>query len=269
MIDGKEFSPGYEFEQLDDDRFEVTFPHRFGGLTLAAVTLLAGRSCPDKRLRSSHMWFLRGTPVDTPFQLEIERIRDGRMLSHRRVKLVHEDKLLVEFTASYTSDTEGMGAPSMTMQPGLPQPEDLMHEEELAKKLGWEWWSKEGYEWRLVGTPYKYGTGTSRTWHGWVKPFEPFKAEDAVHASAFAYMSDNHSEYGAGLHNEKFDHDSYVSLDNAIWAHRPIVWHDWLLVSSTCDIGVDGRVFTRRNVFTRDGDLMATIAQEAQYLGPY
>ena len=64
-----------------------------------------------------------------------------------------------------------------------------MPEEELAQMLGWEWWSKEGYEWRLVGTPYKYGTGTSRTWHGWVRPFEPFKEEDAVPASALPATS--------------------------------------------------------------------------------
>jgi acyl-CoA thioesterase-2 len=266
--DGVTFDPGHELTQLDDDVFEARFPYSFGGLTLAAATLLAGRSCPDKRFRSSHLWFLRGTPVDELFRIEIDRIRDGRLLSHRRVRFVHNDKLLCELTASYTAPGQGASIPAVSPEPGIPQPEDLPSAEETAKTEGWDWWEEQDYEWRYIGRPFASGQMKTSKWHAWCRPTKPFVDEDAVHASAFAYMSDNHSDWAAGLMIEKFEHDNFISLDNSIWAHRPLVWDDWLLCSSQCDIGFDGAMFTRRQVFNREGGLVASIAQEAIHIDP-
>ena len=265
---GAIFDPGHELKQIDDDVFEARFPYSFGGLTLAAATLLAGRSCPDKRFRSSHLWFLRGAPVDEPFRIEIERIRDGRLLSHRRVRLVHNDKLLCELTASYTSQGEGVNIPSVQPDGGIPLPEDLPTEKETAKTQGWDWWKPGDYEWRFVGTPFVSSQMKTSKWHAWVRPTKPFIREDAMHASAFAYMSDNHSDWSAGLMIKNFVHDNFISLDNSIWAHRPLNWDDWWLCSSVCDIGLDGAMYSRRQVFNRENQLVATVAQEAIHIDP-
>ena len=74
--------------------------------------------------------------------------------------------------------------------------------------------------------------------------------------------------FQAGLMIENLVHDNFISLDNAIWAHRPIDWTDWYLCSSVCDIGVNGAMYTRRQVFDRAGDLVASIAQEAIHIDP-
>jgi len=265
---GAIFDPGYTCKQVEDDAFEVVFPYSFGGLTLAAATLLAGRTCPEKRFRSSHLWFLRGTPVDQPFRIEIERVRDGRLLSHRRVRMLHEGKLLCELTASYTAPGQGANIPSARPDEGIPMPEDLPTAAETARAEGWDRWEEQDYEWRFVGRPFANSQMKTSKWHAWVRPTKPFVTEDAMHASAFAYMSDNHSDWAAGLMIEKFEHDNFISLDNAIWAHRPLIWNDWWLCSSVCDIGLDGAMYTRRQVFTRNGELVASIAQEAIHIDP-
>ena len=266
---GVEFNPGYELTQLEDDVFEARFPYSFGGLTLAAATLLAGRSCPDKRFRSSHLWFLRGTPIDSPFRIEIERMRDGRLLSHRRVQMIAGDKLLCEMTASFTAPGQGADVLAARPDPDIPLPEDLPTAQETAAAEGWDWDDSEHeYEWRFVGRPYVSSQMKISKWYAWCRPVRPFVDEDATHAAAFAFMSDNHSDWAAGLMIENFRHENFISLDNAIWAHRPIDWTNWYLCSSVCDIGVNGAMYTRRQVFDRAGDLVASIAQEAIHIDP-
>lgn len=262
------FDVGYQLEPTGGDNVTATFRSSFGGLTMAGATMAVARSCPDKALHSAHTWFLRPVPAGVPVEMRIERVRDGRMLSHRRVQLLHEDKLLCEMTLSFASPTAGTTFQTVPLD-FVPQPENLPTETETATAAGWEErnWLSHPIEWRFVGNPRHNGPDVSTSWDAWARPREPLVDDRAEQMAAFAYMSDNHSDWSAATRIENFSRHNFASLDNAVWIHRSLPWDDWWLVRSTCDVSRDGCAFSRRMVYARDGSLIATVAQEAFYAG--
>lgn len=262
----RRFNAGYQLEIGEGDDCAVTFRHSFGGLTMAAASWAVARTCPDKALHSSHTWFLRPILLGVPLQMRIERIRDGRMLSHRRVRLLHEDKLLCEMTFSFSSPTSGTTFQEVPLG-AVPRPEDLPTEAETVAAEGWDHWRGDVIEWRFIGRPRRSGPDVPTSWDAWARPRELLLDDPAEQMAAFAYMSDNHSDWSAATRIENFSRRNFASLDNAIWIHRWVPWDDWWLVRSTCDVARDGCAFSRRLVYARDGSLVATVSQEAFYAG--
>ena len=84
-----------------------------------------------------------------------------------------------------------------------------------------------------------------------------------MNAAAIAYLSDYHSHMSVARKLGKhFEPRAYTSLDQVIWLHREVHWDDWWLFVTECDIASGGRALTRRALYTRDGLLVASMAQE-------
>ena len=148
----------------------------FGGVTLGCATLAAARTCADKCLHSLHTYFFRPVPTDRPVELVVERVRDGRRFSHRRVQVRCEEKLFCELVASFAAPGSGPEYQEAELDADLPQPSDLPSEDEIAKREGWN--PEEpgpiggALEWRWIGgTPWDPATSRAvSAYRGWVRP---------------------------------------------------------------------------------------------------
>lgn len=260
-----------EIRRVGDDVFSATLDgyegRSFGGQTLGCATRAAASSCGGRALHALHTCFLRPVPAEVPIELHVERLRDGRRFSHRRVQVRSGERLLCELMASFT--VPGRGAeyqdarPDATARP----PEELPPEEEVARAAGWVDWEPGPFEMRWIGTPWQAAAPDEPSRYlTWVRPRHALGADPGLHAAAAAYLSDFHSHWpvarrlGGGA---LFEPAGYVSLDQLIWLHRDCPWEDWRLVSSESDVAHGGRALSRRQVHTREGELVASMAQEA------
>lgn len=236
----------------------------FGGTTLGCAVLAAAHDCKGRALHSLHAYFLRRVPPDVAIELRVERLSDGRRLAHRRVQIRLEDRVLCEVSASFTTAQDGVAFQEVAVDPGVPTPEALMPDVELAKIEGWPW-PPPPVEWRWIEYPSRVmAPGEAPLCRGWARPRTPLPDDATVHAAALAYLSDWASQGAVERRYARgFAHERFVSLDHAVWLHQPARWDDWLLVTSRSDIAADGRALTRREVYTQAGQRVATIAQEA------
>lgn len=254
-------------EDAGVDAFTATLPG-FGAVTLGCATLAAAKTCDDRALHSSHAYFLRPVPTDHPVQLTVERLRDGRRFALRRVQIKHEDRLLFEMTASFASPADGAEHQDAVADLSIPPPDALATEDEIGREEGWTpnepsplWgpfemrWPQIPWRVERADTPSRYAT--------WVRPRTAMPRDRGMNAAAIAYLSDYHSHMATarnlGAHFEPW---GYASLDQIIWVHRDLHWDDWRLFMTECDIASGGRALTRRALYTRDGLLVASMAQE-------
>jgi acyl-CoA thioesterase len=124
------------------------------------------------------------------------------------------------------------------------------------------------FEWRWVGKPWAVaGPSDSSRYAAWVRPTVTLE-DRGLRAAAIAFLSDFHSHWPVARKlGDFFESDGYTSLDQVLWLHRDRPWEDWWLLTSSCDVGHAGRALTRREIRTRDGLLVATMAQEAMIPG--
>jgi acyl-CoA thioesterase II len=251
-----------------EDAFVARFPFAWGGTTLACGARVACLSAPDKALRSLHAWFLRPVASNAPVRVTVERLRDGRALSHRRVVFEAEGKRLFELTASFAGD--GAGDPTVAWQesrpdPALPAPAGLQNESERRERRG-QPVNDEPISWRVIGTPYDVGPGgRDSAWDAWARPCRPMPDGCGWDAAALAYLSDNHSDWSMAQRVKDYTIRRYSTLDTAIWFHQPPRWDDWMLIRSVSEVAHGGFGLCRRALYRRDGTLVATMAQEALY----
>jgi acyl-CoA thioesterase-2 len=255
-------------EPLGEDRFGARFEGEpeggptFGGDLLARAIMAATHTCEGKRLSSVHARFLRAVPAQRPLEFRVDRLTNGRRLAHRRVEIRSEERRLFELGACFTAGDEGVAYQEAAFPGDFPLPEALPSEEEYAHTAGWEDWEPWMMEWRWQGVPA--AANEASTWLGWVRLAQPESLDAGQHAAALAYMSDVHSDWAVSRRvGGEHPRDRFISLDHALWIHRPLRWDDWLLVRSRSDVANGSRALTHREVFTRDGELLTTVAQEA------
>lgn len=257
-----------------DDRFGALLPG-FGGVTLGCATLAAARTTAFS-LHSLHVYFLRPVPTERAAELAVARIRDGRRFAHRRVVVRDGEQVCCELVASFAAPAEGSEYQEPASGPPAPAPEELPSEEELARSEGQVLEERgpigRALEWRYVGeSPWRNESPRKTSvYRGWVRPRLPLPDDPAFHAAALAFLADMHSHLAVarrlGAH---FEPVGYTSLDQAIWAHRADPWNDWRLLTSVSDVAHAGRAWTRRTLHTREGRLVASMAQEQWVpLGP-
>lgn len=254
-------------DRAGDGVFTAELPG-FGGVTLGCATFAAARTCPERSLHSLHTYFLRPVTPGAAVRITVERLRDGRRFAHRRVQVLDEDRLLCELMASFTTPAKGIEYQDSILDPATPPPDALPTEDEVAREEGW---SKEGpgpiggpLEWRWIGVPWRLEAPEEPSrYRGWVRPRLPLARDRALNAAAVAYLSDYHSHLPVARKlRGQFEPFGYTSLDQILWIHRELHWDDWWLLTSESDIGHAGRAFTRRLLHTRDGRLVASMAQE-------
>lgn len=242
----------------------------YGGQVVAQATIAAQRTVPaDRVLHSVHGYFLRPGDVTQGLTLAVDRIHDGRSFSTRRTQAYQKGVPIWSMIASFQTQDPGLehAAP---MPEGIPGPESLPTDEERAEGAP-DWLidllRSRALEVRHVEQPLLAEPGPTRTprQHVWIRMRHPLPDEPALHRAALAYMSDTSimepvmrstgTYWGApGLR--------VASLDHAIWWHRFARADEWLLYVHDSPNARGGRGLSTGKMYTRDGLLAATVAQE-------
>lgn len=248
----------------DEDRQRV-----FGGQVAGQALVAAGRTVAAGRVHSLHCYFLRPGDPRRPILYEVDRIRDGRSFTTRRVVAIQHGRAIFNLDASFHGDEPGLA--HHAEMPDAPPPEGLptFHErlKPFLEQLG-EWALRERpIDFRLCDPP---GTDP-RTWRGahaqaWFRTNGALPDDPLLHACILTYASDmTLLDTTVRPHGLVWSPDRKLmmaSLDHCIWFHRPFRADDWMLYSQYTPSAAGARGLATGMIFQRDGTLVASVAQE-------
>ena len=246
--------------------------HVFGGQVMAQAIAAAYRTVQtEHELHSFHGYFLRAGDWQRPILYEVERIRDGRSFTTRRVVAVQHGKAIFELASSWQRREPGLEHEES--MPDVPPPETLRGDREVyaeiaqhtpfVKRFSFRF---EAIDSRQVERLFLTSEGQHPpTKHTWIRTRDPLPDSPEVHLAMLAYMSDldfmstsllPHPRSGA--HDDIFG----TSLDHAMWIHHEFRADDWLLFAKESPNAAGARGFVRGRFYDRGGRLVATAAQE-------
>lgn len=252
---------------------DLGFGNVFGGQVLGQSLSAASKTVdPLAQAHSMHGYFMRPGDATKPIVYTVDCIRDGRSFTTRRVVAVQNGRAIFSMSASFHRDETGFE--HQETMPDVPGPEGIEPELEMAKRLARK--SPPGlFDKLLCEKPIEIRVVNP------VNPFKPkiippekfvwFKAistmpdDIATHRYMLAYASDFHLvSTSLYPHGKTFwTPDMQVaSLDHSIWFHRPFRMDEWLLYKMKSPSACKGRGMNIGKIFTQDGLLVATVAQE-------
>ncbi|MBD3849292.1 acyl-CoA thioesterase II [Bosea sp. SSUT16] len=266
-----------DLEQLESNLFrgrspKSTWPRVFGGQVIAQSLYAACKTVEDRQPHSLHAYFLLPGDPEMPIVYEVDRLRDGRSFTTRRVLAIQKGEAIFAMSASFQVDEPGYEH-QMPM-PDVPMPEDLPDREEMAKTVlphmpdavQAYYQRKRPIEIRPVELErYRTGGKMEPKFNVWIRAMETLPNEPALHRSVLAYASDlmlldsSLIAHGTTVFDQKIQG---ASLDHALWFHRPFRADEWLLYAQDSPSTSGARGFSRGLVFDREGRLVASVAQE-------
>ncbi len=246
----------------------------FGGQVVAQSLVAAQRTVEGDRLAHSlHGYFLLGGDPKVPIIYEVDRIRDGGSFTTRRVVGIQHGKAIFSMAVSFHKAEQGLEHQSA--MPDVPPPEDLPSDAAWREKLlarfpqaaARDWMALRPLEVKPIGIDPSFLAGKpSLARPGiWVRTRDPLPDDVAIHQAVLAYASDLSLLQAALIPHGRsvFDTDLQVaSLDHALWFHRPFRADEWLLYIQDSPSAQGARGFCRGELFSRDGVLVASAAQE-------
>ena len=267
-----------DLEPLEDNLFRGRSPQQswqrvFGGQVLGQALVAAVRTVEAGRVAHSlHAYFLLWGDPTCPIIYSVERVRDGGSFNTRRVTAIQHGRPIFVMSASFHKVEPGYDHQSP--MPKVPAPEELPSEQELKAKLiahlpenMRSYWERERpIEMRPVDvTRYFAREPRPPEQYVWMRATGPLPNDFPLHQCVLAYASDFSLLDTALIAHGKlmFDKDiQLASLDHALWFHRPFRADDWLLYAQDSPNSHGSRGFCRGSMFTRGGELVASVAQE-------
>jgi acyl-CoA thioesterase II len=232
----------------------------FGGqivgqsLRAAAATVEA-----DQQVHSLRAYFIRPGDHTEPIRFEVDRIRNGRSFSTRRVVARQAIGAILNLEASFQKPEKTADLQTIPMDPSVPKPD------ELAGDAWSEAFDRRSVPDGVLADETRTGTGRSAAW---MRVTSPLTDEDLLHRCWLAYMSDD-----MPTHTVRQAHPDFsgtrgteiafaASLDHTIWFHRPLRADEWHLYDFSCHGFIGGRGLAIGHVYTANGTHVATVAQE-------
>ncbi|CUH63234.1 Acyl-CoA thioesterase 2 [Thalassovita gelatinovora] len=245
----------------------------FGGQVIGQALMAAIRTVgADRPVHSLHAYFMRPGDATKPVLYQVDRDRDGRSFATRRVVAVQSGKPILNLAASFHVVEPGLS--HQVQMPDVPMPEDLESDEQIGERMKDQLpeaflnWLRvpRPIEMRPVGLRAPFTRDPQEPVQNmWFKVRGPFGDDPNLHRAALAYTSD----YGLlGTSVLPFakafvDPDmQFASLDHAVWFHDDFRMDEWLLYAMDSPWSGGARGFNRGQIFTRDGRLVASTAQE-------
>ncbi|MBE1578562.1 acyl-CoA thioesterase [Amycolatopsis sp. TRM77291] len=262
-----------DLEKIEENIFRGVSPAHspvrvFGGQVAGQALVAAGRTVPEERkVHSLHAYFIRGGDPSVPIVYEVDRIRDGRSFTTRRVVGIQHGKAIFSLSASFQKD-EG-GIEHSEAMPDVPDPESLPTLQERA----------EGYfmghldrprpiDLRYVNDPpwvtRKSGDRPARN-QVWMRADGKLPDQQLLHVCVLTYASDmTLLDSVLARHGVYWDLDKVLgaSLDHALWFHRPFRADEWFLYDSASPTASGARGLATGRFFAADGTHIATVVQE-------
>jgi acyl-CoA thioesterase-2 len=247
-----------DLEHIDGDLYRgrpgvwpADRPHIYGGETAAQALWAAAQTVPEGRHpHSLHGYFLRPGDLSKPVVFEVDRDRDGRSFSARRVAATQRGEVIFDMACSFAESVDG---PEFVQPPqaGMAPPGDCPpHPRRWCPLL----------DVRLAPRPDGGTAGEHSVDRVWTRVCVPLPDDRLIHACLHTFASD----YGSGFCDLRIDGlpPGGPSIDHALWLHHPSRADDWVIWDCT-----PAKVGSHRGLYTgsahdRDGNLVAMLAQE-------
>jgi acyl-CoA thioesterase-2 len=249
----------------------------YGGQVLAQSLVAATRTVDASRVSHSlHGYFLRAGDITLPITFSVDRLRDGRSFSTRRVQAYQNGEPIFSMIASFQEIDPGLQHFEV-MPSGITPPEQLPSAAELMGDNPHpvaQYWSKaRPFDLRHVEKPIYFSVDGEKVAKQavWLKALGELPDDVNLHQAALAYLSDyTILESIYRRHGIAWAHPGLksASLDHAMWFHRPAKVDEWLLYVQNSPSAQGGRGLAMGHIYTREGVLVATVAQEGMVRVP-
>jgi acyl-CoA thioesterase-2 len=251
---------------------QVGWQRVFGGQVIGQALVAGARTVEDRAVHSLHAYFMRPGDPEVPIIYSVERMRDGRSFSTRRVVATQHGHAIFTMEASFQVEEDGLE--HQIPMPDVPPPEKLPSEAELraayldqAPEPVREYWRHERpIELRPVDLRHYISRDKLQpAQHVWVRATGRLPDDPDIHRCVLAYASDFTLLDTALFAHGRMIADKDVqaaSLDHALWFHRPFRADEWLLYTEDSPSASGSRGFARGSLFSRDGRLVASVTQE-------
>ena len=267
----------FNIEKLEENLFraqslDIGTGRIFGGQVLSQALGAAYRTVENKQAHSFHAYFLREGDVKKPVVFQVDRARDGRSFSNRRVVVIQHGRPILNLAASFQIEEEGyehqVDAPDIAKPHELNEKPFLTNKQmqSLTPRMRRLLTTQGPFEFRFADDidPFDLNP-TEPIRQIWFKARHSVPDHQALHRQLMAFVSDFHL-----VATSTFPHPvSYLdpklqiaSLDHAMWFHHDINVNDWLLYDCSSPVASQGRGFAQGRVFTLDGKLIANTSQQ-------
>jgi acyl-CoA thioesterase-2 len=262
-----------DLEQLEVNLFRGHSPQNrwkrvFGGQVVGQALVAATRTVEERLVHSLHCYFILGGDPKVPIVFKVDRMRDGSSFTTRNVTAIQHGEPIFSMMASFHKAEQGFS--HQIAMPDVPDPDTLPSEDDLRAKvpdhLGAFWKLERPIEMRPVDAEsYLSARKREAINFMWFRTKGAMPDDPVLHRCALAYASD-FSLLSASLipHARRpFDPELMMaSLDHAVWFHRDFRADEWLLYAQDSPSAEGARGFCRGSIFSRDGVLVASVAQE-------
>jgi acyl-CoA thioesterase-2 len=226
----------------------------------------------DRHVHSLHGYFIRAGDVSGRIIYQVERLRDGKSFTTRRVVAIQHGRAIFSMSVSFHGEEPGLS--HQAAMPDVPRPDSLPNDAELRKtvlatmpepvRLYYE--RERPIELRPVETDRYLGRKIADgKFHVWMRTIERLPDEPAIHRCVLAYASDLMLLDAATIPHGRTLFEPAImaaSLDHAMWFHRPFRADEWLLYAQDSPSASGARGFARGLIYKSDGTLIASVAQE-------
>ncbi len=267
----------FELEVLEQNLFrgqslDIGTGRIFGGQALAQSLKAAYLTTEGQEVHSLHAYFLREGDCNKPVVYEVERARDGRTFSNRRVTAIQNGRPILILACSFQRPESGFE--HHKEMPDVPLPDQLTEKtlipadaiKQLSPRMRRTLTTQGPFEFRFINDldPFcdRPKLPIKRIWF---KARGPLPDENDIHRTLLTFVSDFHLVSTATLPHGISYLDpqlQFASLDHAMWFHRPFRVDDWLLYDCDSPSASEARGFATGHVFNIKGELVASTAQQ-------
>lgn len=266
-------------ETLDQNSFRgqsgnTLWQRVFGGHVIAQALVAADRTVDETRyVHSLHAYFILPGDPKTAIDYKVERLRDGRSFSTRRVVAYQHERAIFSLSASFQIDEEGLDH-FIPMPEGIPAPDELETDPSITETLLTQmppvvqnyWKMMRPFHLRPISLEHYMTRNILPPRQGvWFKLKETLGDDRRLNTAILAYLTDmTLLDTALFAHGRSvFDADLQIaSIDHALWFHRPFRFDDWMFYYQDSPSTSGSRGFSRGSIYTREGTLIASVAQE-------
>lgn len=267
-----------DLEEIELNHYLATSPNEgwqrvYGGQVIGQALVAASRTVsPNRSAHSLHGYFLRAGDTTIPILYKVDRIRDGKSFTTRRVVAVQRGQAIFTMSISFQIDEGGLS--HQFDMPKVPAPDSLPTEDELRREQA-KSWPKEFQESFSGSSAIQVKPvdpvdllnpkPTQAVQRCWMRCGEPLPDDPRIHQCVLAFLSDwSLLDTASRPHGVSFMQENVqvASLDHAMWFHRSFRADEWLLYDQDSPSASGARGFNRGLIYNQTGKLVASTTQE-------